>query len=116
MQDDQITDNGSVPMVIYTQDLRKNTPDRDLKEDPYSLRAGAAVSGATVRLAGNKPVFKIDGIENLVLSDLHIVSAGKVFADNIFPAEHDITSNIGSAGKAVVVSRKAKAQGEAAGE
>jgi poly(beta-D-mannuronate) C5 epimerase len=104
MQDDQITDNNGVPVVVYSQSL--DGTGRDLKQDPYQQKAGAIMQGATVKLTDGKPVFKIERIENLVLSDISIVSAGKVFADNMFPIEADITANVGAHNKAIVVSRK----------
>lgn len=105
MVDDQISDNGRVPVVVYAMDLSRISPDRDLKEDAYTQKAGAAAIGTVVKLADRKPVFKIDGIENLTLSDLHIVSAGTVFADNLFPEETDISGTL-EAGKTVTVRRK----------
>lgn len=104
MQDDQITDNGGVPVVIYSQSL--SGTERDIKQDPYTQKAGATMEGATLKLSDGKPVFKIDGIENLVLSDIRIISSGKVFADNMFPTERDLIANVNDSSKAIIISRK----------
>lgn len=104
--DDQIADNGGVPVIIYSLNLEKNHKDRDLKEDPYSMRADAAISGTVIKLSDKKPAFKIDGIDSLSLSDIHLLSGGAVFAGRMFSDETDIRNNMDVPQKMVFLVKK----------
>jgi mannuronan 5-epimerase len=106
LMNDQIADNGSVPLVIYSQNLEKSQKDRDLKEDPYSMRADAIMSGTVIKLSNSKSAMKIDGIDSLVLSDIRLLSGGTVFSGRMFADETDISGNMDEADKTVVVVKK----------
>ena len=106
LMDDKIADNGRVPVVIYSMDLIANGKARDLKQDPYSIRADAVISGSVIKLSDRKPAFKLDGVDKLVLSDIHLLSGGPVFAGQMFPDETDITANIDTDRKSVLFANK----------
>ena len=99
---DEITDNGGVPVVIYSMDLIANGKERDLKQDPYSIRADAAIIGSTIKLADRKPAFKLDGVNKLALSGIRLLSGGPVFAGQMFPDETGISNNMNMESKSVV--------------
>lgn len=101
---DTVSDNGGVPVVVYSADLKETEPDRDLVLDPYARRAEAVIDGATVRARDGKPALKIDGIESLSVRGLNIVSPGPVFAGGLFHDETDISGGIDDPG--ILVTRK----------
>jgi poly(beta-D-mannuronate) C5 epimerase len=103
---DQIADNGGVPVVVYSQNLEEGHKDRDLKEDPYTAKAGADLSGTIIKLSDSKPAVKIDGIESLTLSDVHLLSGGAVFSGRMFSDETDIRENMDTPLKFVSVDKK----------
>jgi poly(beta-D-mannuronate) C5 epimerase len=105
MLNDRISDNGRVPVAIYTVQLEKSQPDRNFKQDSYIRKASATISGAIIKLRDNKPAFKIIGIDNLKLADVHIVSGGGIFFGHIFPDETRINENISAPLKATVVAK-----------
>ncbi len=105
---DEIADNAGVPVVIYTADLRYQPYEyRDLMSDPFTIRADVTVSGAVIKRLTGKPAFKIDGIDSLALSDIHLLSGGSVFSDLLFLDEAGIRKNIDTPLKQIVVSKKA---------
>jgi poly(beta-D-mannuronate) C5 epimerase len=99
---DEITDNARVPMVVYSMDLLANGKPRDIKQDPYSIRTDATVSGSLIKLSDRKPSFKLDGVNKLVLSDIRLLSGGPVFAGQLFADETAITNNMDSGNKSIL--------------
>ncbi len=105
---DEVSDNKGVPIVIYTANLRyKPYEYRDIKNDPFSMKAGAVISGTTIKRLVGKPAFKIDGIDSLSLSNIHLLSSGTVFSDLLFLDETDIRNNINTPKKQVIVTKEA---------
>ena len=105
--DDQISDNGSVPVVVYTAKLEDTQKLRNFKEDPYTKRADADVSGTVLKLGDNKPAFKIDGVSHIVLSNVHLLSGGPVFARHMFADESPIVANMDETEEEAVVTNTA---------
>jgi mannuronan 5-epimerase len=103
---DHIADNAGVPVAIYSASLEENHKDRNLEQDTYTQRADASIAGAVIKLPGSKPAFKLDSIDSLSLSNVHILSGGSVFSDTLFLDETDITKNIHAPGKMILVSKK----------
>ena len=111
LTNDEISDNGGVPIVMYAADLGEQPYEyRDVMEDPYFRKVGAVVSGAIIKRLTGKPAFKIDKIDSLVLSNIHILSGGTVFSDLLFWDETDIRKNIDTPRKLVAVTKKAPVQ------
>lgn len=106
--DDQISDNGGVPLVVYSLDLSKTHKDRDLEHDPYQMRAGASFTRTVIKLSGAKPAIKIDGVEGVALSDVRLLSGGAVFSDRLFSDETDIRKNMDKTHRQVVVEKDGK--------
>ena len=102
---DKIADNGSVPIITYSLSLESHK-DRDIEEDPYTMRADAIVSGVVIKQLADKPAFKIDGIDSLVLSDIHLLSSGPIFSGNMFSDETDIKDNMSMDQRMVTIVKK----------
>lgn len=104
---DEIADNAGVPIVMYSADLENDPYERrDFVQDPYSMRTEASVFGAVIKRSVGKPAFKIDGINQLILSDLRLLSGSPVLSDILFLNEADIRKNIDTPEKMVVVARE----------
>jgi len=99
---DEITDNARVPVVIYSMDLIAAGKVRDVKEDPYTIRADATISGAYMKLRDRKAAFKLDGVNKLALSNIHLLSGGPVFSGYLFPDETQISANMDTDNKSVL--------------
>ena len=99
---DEITDNGGVPVVIYSMDLIANGKERDLKQDPYSIRAEATIVDSTLKLTDRKPAFKLDGVNKLALSGIRLLSGGPVFSGQLFPNETEISDNMDAESKSIL--------------
>jgi poly(beta-D-mannuronate) C5 epimerase len=106
LSNDEVTDNGSLPIIVYSSALEAKEADRNFKLDPYTRRAGANIYGATIKARDRKPAIKIDGVEELAMGNITILSSGPVIGDNLFPNETDIVNNIGKQDASVLVSRK----------
>jgi poly(beta-D-mannuronate) C5 epimerase len=103
---DEVTDNGSIPVVVYAVHLEEAQPGRDFKLDPYTQQAGADMYGLDFKLRDRKPVFKIDNISGLSISNINVLSGSPIFADGLFPDESDIAGNVGDPNKIVTLVRK----------
>lgn len=103
LADNQISDNGSVPVVVYTARLEDTQKTRNFKQDPYEHRADVDVEGDVIKLADTKPSYKIDGVGHVALSGVHILSGGPVFAGHMIADETPIADNMTAAQKATVV-------------
>ncbi|MEZ0262229.1 MAG: right-handed parallel beta-helix repeat-containing protein [Alphaproteobacteria bacterium] len=103
---DQIADNGRVAVVVYAASLAESQKDRDLKMDPYSVRAGADFTDTVFKLAEGKPAFKVDGAERLALSGVHLLSGDAVFAGRLFAADPGVLRGISENARTVVVENK----------
>lgn len=102
MAGDRIADNGGVPVVAYSMDLLAAGKERDVKQDPYEARVGATVAGSAFRLDDRKPAFKLDGVESLTLSGIHLVSGGPVFAGQLFDGNAQVRAHIGAHEKSLI--------------
>ncbi len=102
---DNILDNGGVPIIVYSLSLESHK-DRDIEEDPYSIKADAIISGIVIKQLTDKPALKIDGIDSLVLSDIHFLSSGPVFSGRLFSDETDIKKNIDTPERMVTIAKK----------
>jgi poly(beta-D-mannuronate) C5 epimerase len=112
LSNDLIADNGGIPLIIYSLNLEETHSEpeeghhgRDFKEDPYMMKADAVISGTVIKLSDKKPALKIDGIDSLALSDIHLLSGGAVFSDRLFTDETDISENMDSAQKRIMVEK-----------
>jgi len=92
MAEDQVTDNARAPFVVYSMDLKKSQPNRDLKQDPYQQVASARVMNSVVKPQDRKQVFKLDGANKVALSGIHVVSAARTFGDDV-PANRTLDEN-----------------------
>ena len=102
---DMVTDNGSVPLVIYSMNLESHK-NRDFEEDPYSMKANAIISGVILKTSNDKPALKINGINNLVLSDVSLLSSGPIFSGHLFSDEKDIRENMNTPKRRVTITKK----------
>lgn len=107
---DQVADNGRVPVVVYSMSLAEAQKDRDLAADPYEVRAGADFVNTVFKIGGGKSAFKIDGVERLMLSGVHVIAADAVFAGKLFDDESDIRQNMTTGNRQVIVQAKAPVQ------
>ena len=101
---EKITGNGSVPIVMYILNLANHN--RDFKLDPYTMKADAVFSGIVIKTTNDKPALKIDGIDSLVLSNIHLLSGGPIFSGHLFSDEKDIRGNINTPQKTVIIKKK----------
>jgi poly(beta-D-mannuronate) C5 epimerase len=100
---DRVSDNASVPIVVYSTSLEQKELGRNFDEDPYTRRAGAEVHGTYLKTSDRKPSFKVSGIEHLVLSDIKFISSGPVFATPIVSDESILKAALDDGRKQVAV-------------
>jgi poly(beta-D-mannuronate) C5 epimerase len=103
---DRISDNGKVPIVLYTSALEKKQPDRDVALDPYIKRSSASIEGTIIKTMNGKPAIKMNRALETTLSDIQLLSNSPLFSSQFFQDEQDILAHINTPDQEVVIARK----------
>ncbi len=93
MYNDTIVNNGGAPIDIYTADISKQET-RDFVMDPFTQRASAEISGATIK-SNPSGVFKVGEVEGLRLSNMFITPAiAPLFVGNTIPGNMNLIKEL----------------------